>query len=51
MQDTWVQSLGQEDTREKEMAILSNILAWEIPMDKGVWHAAVHGFAKEFDTT
>ena len=21
------------------------------PMDKGVWHAAVHGFAKEFDTT
>ena len=31
MQETWVRSLGQEDPLEKEMAILSNILAWEIP--------------------
>ena len=31
MQKTWVQSLGQEDPLEKEMAIYSNILAWEIP--------------------
>ena len=31
MQDTLVQSLGQEDTLEKEMATYSSILAWEIP--------------------
>ena len=31
MQKTWVQSLGQEDTLEKEMATRSSILAWEIP--------------------
>ena len=31
MQDTWVQSLGQEDPLEKEMANHSSILAWEIP--------------------
>ena len=30
MQETWVQSLGQEDPLEKEMATHSNILAWEI---------------------
>ena len=29
--ETWVQSLGQEDPLEKEMATHSNILAWEIP--------------------
>ena len=31
MQETWVQSLGQEDPLEKEMATHSNILPWEIP--------------------
>ena len=31
MQETWVQSLGQEDPLEKEMATHSSILAWEIP--------------------
>ena len=31
MQETWVQSLGQEDTLEKEMAIHFSILAWEVP--------------------
>ena len=30
MQETWVQSLGQEDPLEKEMAIHSSILAWRI---------------------
>ena len=30
-QKTWVQSLGQEDPLEKEMATLSIVLAWEIP--------------------
>ena len=27
----WIQSLGQEDSLEKEMATHSSILAWEIP--------------------
>ena len=31
MQDTWIQSLGQEDPLEKEMATYSSILAWRIP--------------------
>ena len=31
MWETWVQSLGQEDLLEKEMATHSSILAWEIP--------------------
>ena len=31
MQETWVQSLGQEDPLEKEMAPHSSILAWRIP--------------------
>ena len=31
IQETWVQSLGQEHPQEKEMAIHSNILAWRIP--------------------
>ena len=31
MQETWVQSLGQEVPLEKEMATNSSILAWEIP--------------------
>ena len=29
MQETWVQSLGQEDLLEKEMATHSSILAWK----------------------
>ena len=31
MQETWVQSLGQEDPLEKGIAIHSSILAWRIP--------------------
>ena len=31
MQETWVQSLGQEDPLEKEMATHSSILAWRTP--------------------
>ena len=30
MQETWVQSLGQEDPLEKAMATHSSILAWRI---------------------
>ena len=31
MQEMWVQSLGQEDPLENEMATHSSILGWEIP--------------------
>ena len=30
-QEIWVQSLGEEDSLEKEMATHSSILAWRIP--------------------
>ena len=31
MQETWVQSLGQENPLEKGMATHSSVLAWRIP--------------------
>ena len=31
VQETWVQSLGWEDTLEKGMATHTSILAWKIP--------------------
>ena len=31
MQETWIQSLGQEEPLEKGTATHSNILAWRIP--------------------
>ena len=34
MQETYVQSLGQKDPLEKEMATQSTILTWEIPRTK-----------------
>ena len=34
MQETWVQSLGGEDSLEEEMATHSSILAWRIPWTK-----------------
>ena len=45
-QETQVQSLGQEDPLEKEMATHSSILAWRIPMDRGAWWETDHGVAK-----
>ena len=35
MQETWVQSLGQEDPLEKGMATHSSILSWRIPWTEG----------------
>ena len=46
MQKMWVQSLGQEDPLEKEMAMHSSIFAWKIVMDRGAWCTRVHGVAK-----
>ena len=39
MQETQVQSLGQEDPLEEGMATHSSILAWRIPIDRGTWWA------------
>ena len=45
LQKTWVQSLGQEDPLEKEMATHSSILAWRIP-----WTGYSPWGCKESDT-
>ena len=44
IQETWVQSLGQDNPLEKEMATYSSILAWR--MDRGAWRATVHRITK-----
>ena len=46
MWETQIQSLGQEDSLEKEMATHSSILAWKNPMDRGDWQATVHRVAR-----
>ena len=50
-QEAWVQSLGQEESLEEEMATHSSILPGENPTDRGAWQAIVHGVAKESNTT
>ena len=47
MQETPVQSLGQEDPMGKEMATHSSVLAWEIPWtESGAWWARVHSVVR-----
>ena len=46
MQETQVQSLGQEEPLEKEMAPHSSTLAWRILWSRGAWRATVHGVAQ-----
>ena len=46
MQETWVLSLGWEDSLEEGMASHTSIIAWRILMDRGAWWATVHGVAK-----
>ena len=43
MRETWVQSLGWEDSLDEGMATHSSILSWRIPMDRGAWKAAARG--------
>ena len=50
MQETCVQSLGQEDPLEKEMATHSSILAWRIPRTEEPGGLVQQG-PKELDTT
>ena len=46
VQETWVGSLGWEDSLEKGMATPSSVLAWRNSMDRGAWCATVHGVTK-----
>ena len=48
MWETWVRSLGWEDSLEEGMATHSSILAWRI--NRGAWRAIARGTA-ESDTT
>ena len=48
MRETWVQSLGQEDPLQKEMATPLQYSCVENPMDGGAWQAMVHGIAKSW---
>ena len=50
MQETRVQSLGQEDPLEKGMAIYSSILAWRIPWTEEPGNLQCMG-REESDTT
>jgi len=43
--ETWVISLGWEDPLEEGVETHSNILAWRIPIDRGIWPATVLGVA------
>ena len=43
MQEMCVQSLGQEDPLEKEMAIHSQCSYLENPMNGRAWQASLHG--------
>ena len=51
LQETQVQSLGQEYSLEKNMATHSSILAWEIPWTEKPGGITVHGVSKELDMT
>ena len=44
--DMQVQSLDWQDAQEEGTAVLSSILAWRIPMDRGPWWSTGHRFAK-----
>ena len=48
VQETWVQSLRQEDPLEKGMAIHSSILAWRILWTEEPSGLQVHGVAKSW---
>ena len=51
MQETRVQSLGQEDFLEKEMATHSNILAWKFHGQRNHLEGYSSWGRKELDTT
>ena len=46
MRETWIQSLGWEDSLEEGMVTHSSILAWRVPMDRGTWWYIVMGLQR-----
>ena len=48
MWETWLRSLGEENSLEEGMATWRSmaILAWRIPMDRGAWQAIGHEITK-----
>ena len=46
MQETWVQSLGWEDSLEKGLATHSSILAWRIPGQRSLGDYTVQEVSK-----
>ena len=53
MQEAWVQSLGQEDPLEKELATYSGILAWKFPWTEepgGLQSMGWHGVGPDLVT-
>ena len=50
MQETWVQSLGQEDPPGKENGYPLQYSCLENPTDRGAWWAMVHGVARSQTT-
>ena len=46
IEETHIQSLGQEGLLEKEMATHSSILAWKNSMDRRAWRATVPAVTK-----
>ena len=51
MQETQVQSLGQEDPVEKEMATRFSILDWDIPLTEKPGGLQSVGVTEELDRT
>ena len=50
VEESWVQSLGQEDPLENGMATHSSILGWRIPWTEEPGGLQSIGFCKESDT-
>ena len=51
MQETWVQSLGWEDSLGEGNGNPLQFSCLENSMDRGAWWATVNGVGKESDTT
>ena len=47
-QETWFQSLGQEDPLEEEMTTLIQFSCLKNPMDRGNWQATVQRVTKSW---
>ena len=41
-----IHSVGQEDPLEEGMATHSSVLAWRIPMDRGIWRTTARRVEK-----